>query len=225
MHFVECAALMATGKPCLLPILEEGMLVRDFALSVREAYGVPDPCSVILCDGETARPLRGMHWLLPNSAIQIKIIEAPPAAVPVTARGYKPPTKGTSDSDADTPQGAKEGVTVYLDGIITPEGHGIGGIYLPATTQSGDSPAVITFKFPDVLSEHDNDLLLKEEAVRYVQQRCGVHCIPKIYCASRHVILSAQATENRDKFTSHWMDVDSSVLTTIRKQAVKAKYL
>ena len=215
MHFVECAVLMATGKPCLLPILEEGMLVRDFALTVREAYSVPEASAVILCDGETARPLRGMHWLLPNSAIQVKIIEAPAATIggPATKPKHGKSCLTLRDDD-------RECVTVYLDGIVTPDGNGIGGIFLPTKTPSGDNPAVLTFHFPNVHTDLENDLLLAEEAVCYVQKRCGLNSMPKIYCASMHVIRSALGA-CKEKYSAHWLDMDSDILTDIRKKAVQ----
>ena len=240
-HFVECAAFMATGKTCLLPILADGMLVRDFALSVREAYGAPETCAVILCDGETGKPLRGMHWLLPNSAIQVKITDAsaigPVTKIHVKHTAISTETETDMDMDMDMDMETetetekekenREAVIVYLDGIITPDGNGIGGIFLPARTKSGDCPAILTFHFPSVQTTRENDLLLAEEACRYVRLRCGLNCIPKIYCASTHVIRSSLEKNDgkKQKYTAHWVDLNTTFITDIRKKAVASLFV
>ena len=214
-HFVECAMFMATRQSSLLPILESGMLVRDFAISVRDAYSIPLTHSVVLCDGETGKPLRGMQWLLPNSAVQIKVVNSLQSLLAVEAEARKKAREDTAMASDTFCQNAS--VHVYLDAVITPSGDGIGGISLTGHLR----PHIMTHIFPNARTAEAVDLLLLKEAIRYVKKTAGVDAIPYVHCASVHIHAAAVAQGTPKKYIAGWVDIDTDALTEIRKKAVR----
>lgn len=70
-HVIECAFRGSTKQTFLVPVLEAGMYVRDFATHIRDIFKIPEHTDVILCEAVHGAPFKGLHWLMPQTGVQI----------------------------------------------------------------------------------------------------------------------------------------------------------
>ena len=216
-HFVECAFFRETGRPFLLPMLEGGMFIRDFATYVRDALCIPPTLNVVLCEAWTGKPCRGLHWLLPNTALQIRV-----SAVPATDKPPRFAAPALSSAEVLTARPAaaqeREGsvhVHAYLDAIVTADGHGIGGIGIVNTSYSAKNKtpffkSIVHDKILDIRSAKACEQHFLQFALTYVRQQFGEHAVPHVYCATK---LRA--------FFVHTIDLATPELTLLRKASVR----
>lgn len=224
-HFIECAYFTHTSRPFLLPMLEEGMLVRDFATYVRDTLCIPPTLNVVLCDAWKGKPLRGLHWLLPNTALQIRFLTVPddkPLRVPL------PTGSGLTVGDKREGEGRQTGdglhIHIFMDAIVTAEGHGIGGIGIlntaPDSRKKGHDARFKTVVHDTVLNVRSakacEEYFLRF-AETYTAQHFGENATLHIYGAIRQ-----PRREAARAFSVHWIDLAAPELTQLRKASVRA---
>ena len=222
---IECAFYRDVSRPFVLPILEGGMLVRDFAAYIRDTFCIPPTASVILCDAVTCKPHRGLHWLLPNTALQIQVntVTAPMsvATTPAISSGKLVDEEATFDDDENDSDNDNDNgnviVSAYLDSIVTAEGHGIGGISIVSLNTQPAHKDTSPIVFPcveNITTSKACDLHFFLAAKNYVKARFGKRVVVHFYCASAHITNACP--------TAHFVVLDTPELTQIRKKCVSS---
>ena len=91
------------------------MFVRDFAALVRDACTVPEYMDVVLCDAETGAPHKGRYWIMPNTALQIMLVQNEQPLTKTSVQVVAPkPLQQEADKTTATP------VHVALEYIMHP---------------------------------------------------------------------------------------------------------
>ena len=210
------------------------MFVRDFSIFIRDRFSIPQTANVTLCDALTGKPHKGLHWLLPRTALQIKIDTISTFITPTPneadgGAGIRKPAAlqeeemgdetfsgdDSSDSVASSSGNAVPARThhVFLDAIVTVEGHGIGGIHISSGAVAGnDTPPTVFPSVQNIGSTKACDLYFFQAAMEYIKIHLGKRVAPHIYCASIHVTNACP--------TAHYIDLDTPELTRIRKACV-----
>lgn len=217
-HNVECAFYGSTSRPFLVPILESGMMVRDYATYIRDMFSIAEHTDVILCGAEDGAPHKGKYWILPNTALQIylkfnaqyktpaPVVTAAPGIMPAEADDVLPPY--TVDVAMDS---------ILLD-LERAQGVAAVAILSPHRNIAESDIHVVTIN--NVTSASECDRKAAEEAVQYTRRKLNDEtCVLRLHSASPHLCRTNDAVQH---CTMRWMNLRSSVLTRLRLYAVKS---
>lgn len=103
-----------------MPIISAGLMVRDFAIFIREKLCIPETTAVVLCDASTHKPLRGSDWVHAKSAVLIRLQNDLSMAV-APANKFSLPDQGPSVTGRALP------VMIDVIAFDAATGVGIGG--------------------------------------------------------------------------------------------------
>jgi hypothetical protein len=181
------------------------MLVRDLAIAIHDTCKFLEHVEVVLCDGETRKPLKGKQWLLPNSAVFVALVE----------NDLKRATKKNAAQVDDDKSVTQEHIHILVDCVQLPDGRGAGGF----KGMADNDGCIQTRSWPagQTLSAMERQLVA--EAVEDVKTKFDsdtVRVIAHVYTTSLQLTKAPP-----EGIRMQWLPMDSPELLRIRKFSVR----
>jgi hypothetical protein len=203
-HFVECAYENVLHNAFHVPILEEGLFIRDFTRMVRETLSISEDTDVVLLDPATGQPFRGKHWLLPCMAVAIRLQKKDVEA----SFRHRAALSVLHDTPSSSPP--KHGVvTVYVDAMYVATGFAAMAI---APFVDND---ILVCLLPDVTSCKQCDRAAIRHAITYA--RATSNSFVQVLSSSLH----ARDMPTVDGASVTFLPLSTTEFTRLRKHAVK----